>query len=97
MAMLRALETVTLKLDGAQAELVLASLHMLGLMTDDADLDTETGAEAWAAYCDLVEQVYGSGAGRQDVVEALSKKIKVDVFKVIHRDYERTSKGFEEK
>lgn len=92
---LRALENVTLSLDGAQAELVLAALHMLGSIEGDDQADTASGTEAWNLYCDLVQDVYGGIHVRVSQIERLSKALKTDMLSVVHRDYRRTKTGFE--
>jgi hypothetical protein len=88
---------VTLTLDGATADLMLAALKVFGTIAGDCEhaKDTDATAECWAAYCELIERVYGSSPShRITEVDSLAGQLERDMLAIVHREYKRDDDAF---
>lgn len=99
----RGLADVTVTLSGAEAELVLAALHVFGNLAsgEGADVDTDATAEALSTYHAIGEQITGVNGGTAGfssaVVDALAEQLKTDMLAIVHRNYRQTKTGFTER
>lgn len=99
----RGLADVTVTLSGAEAELILAALHVFGNLASGkgADKDTDATGEALDTYWALSDRFSGvtEGLGRVSsaVVDALAATLKSDMLAIVHRNYRQTKTGLVER